>query len=524
MGFLDKLFGKKKQADEDAKKIAEEAARKQADEEAAQKAAEEAAKKAAEEEAAKRIAEEKARREAEEKANREAQAIRDAEEARRIAEEERRVAEEKARQVAEEEARKRAEDEKRRLIEEETAKKAAEEAAKKAAEEAAKKAAEEAAKKAAEEEAAKKAAEEAAKKAAEEEAAKKAAEEEAAKKAAEEAAAKKAAEEAAKKAAEEAAKAEAETEVLSEDGKKKEKKSFWKRVKEGLSKTKTALFGQIDDLLKNFVKVDEDLLEELEEILICADVGVNAAESIMDELRERIKDGRLKEKEQVTEVLHSILEGMIGEGEPLNLSTKPSVILVIGVNGVGKTTSIGKISNQLRKEGKKVVVAAADTFRAAAIDQLAVWCERAKVDLIRQNEGSDPAAVVFDACHAAKNKNADVLIIDTAGRLHNKTNLMNELAKINRVIDRELPGVARENLLVLDATTGQNAISQAKEFKNAAELTGLILNKMDGTAKGGIVISIRQELNIPVKFIGVGEKLDDMQEFDQKEFVSALFE
>ena len=508
MGFLDKLFGKKKQADEDAKKIAEEAARKQADEEAAQKAAEEAAKKAAEEEAAKRIAEEKARREAEEKANREAQAIRDAEEARRIAEEERRVAEEKARQVAEEEARKRAEDEKRRLIEEETAKKAAEEAAKKAAEEAAKKAAEE----------------EAAKKAAEEAAAKKAAEEAAAKKAAEEAAKKAAEEAAARKAAEEAAKAEAETEVLSEDGKKKEKKSFWKRVKEGLSKTKTALFGQIDDLLKNFVKVDEDLLEELEEILICADVGVNAAESIMDELRERIKDGRLKEKEQVTEVLHSILEGMIGEGEPLNLSTKPSVILVIGVNGVGKTTSIGKISNQLRKEGKKVVVAAADTFRAAAIDQLAVWCERAKVDLIRQNEGSDPAAVVFDACHAAKNKNADVLIIDTAGRLHNKTNLMNELAKINRVIDRELPGVARENLLVLDATTGQNAISQAKEFKNAAALTGLILNKMDGTAKGGIVISIRQELNIPVKFIGVGEKLDDMQEFDQKEFVSALFE
>ena len=312
--------------------------------------------------------------------------------------------------------------------------------------------------------------------------------------------------------------------TLDEEDKKKEKKSFWKRVKESLGKTKTAIFGQIDDLLKNFVKVDEDLLEELEEILICADVGVNATESIMDELREQIKDGRLKEKEQVTKALREILEGMIGEGEALKLDTKPSVILVIGVNGVGKTTSIGKISNQLRKDGKKVVVAAADTFRAAAIDQLAVWCDRAKVDLIRQNEGSDPAAVVFDACHAAKNKNADVLIIDTAGRLHNKTNLMNELAKINRVIDRELPGVARENLLVLDATTGQNAISQAKEFKNAAALTGLILNKMDGTAKGGIVISIRQELNIPVKFIGVGEKLDDMQEFDQSEFVSALFE
>ena len=265
-------------------------------------------------------------------------------------------------------------------------------------------------------------------------------------------------------------------------------------------------------------------MEELEEILICADVGVNAAEEIIDELRGAIKDGRLKEKEQVISTLQDILARMIGEGEALKLDTTPAVILVIGVNGVGKTTSIGKISNQLRLQGKKVVVAAADTFRAAAIDQLAVWCERAKVDLIRQNEGSDPAAVVFDACHAAKNKHADVLIIDTAGRLHNKTNLMNELAKINRVIDRELPGAARENLLVLDATTGQNAIFQAKEFKNAAQLTGLILNKMDGTAKGGIVISIRQELNIPVKFIGVGEKLDDMQEFDQKEFVRALFE
>ena len=222
--------------------------------------------------------------------------------------------------------------------------------------------------------------------------------------------------------------------------------------------------------------------------------------------------------------LQSILERMIGEGEELKLDTVPSVILVIGVNGVGKTTSIGKISNRLRKEGKRVIVAAADTFRAAAIDQLAVWCERAKVELVRQSEGSDPAAVVFDACHAAKNKHADVLIIDTAGRLHNKTNLMNELAKINRVIDRELPGAARENLLVLDATTGQNAIIQAKEFKNAAALTGLILNKLDGTAKGGIVISIRKELNIPVKFIGVGEKLDDMQEFDRTEFVRALFE
>lgn len=316
----------------------------------------------------------------------------------------------------------------------------------------------------------------------------------------------------------------AEEQPVNEETRRAEKKSFWGRVKAGLAKTKNALFGQIDDLLKNFVRVDEDLLEELEELLICADVGVNASEEIIERLREQIKDGRLKEKEQVTAALRSILEEMIGEGDSLHLDTKPSVILVIGVNGVGKTTSIGKISNQLRKQGKKVVVAAADTFRAAAIDQLAVWCERAKVPLVRQNEGSDPAAVVFDACHAAKNQNADVLIIDTAGRLHNKTNLMNELAKINRVIDRELPGVSRENLLVLDATTGQNAIIQAKEFKNAAQLTGLILNKMDGTAKGGIVISIRQELNIPVKFIGVGEKLDDMQEFDQTEFVRALFD
>ena len=511
MGFLDKLFGKKKREQE---KSAEEEAVKQAAEQAQKQAEEEAAKTAAEEDAARKLAEKQAAEEAAKRAEEEAKALQAAEESRKALEEEKRIAEEKARRVAEEEAQKKAEEEKRKLIEEKN-RQAAEEAARKAAEEeAARKAAEEAARKAAEEEAARRAAEETARKAAEEEAARKVAEE-AAKKAAEEEAAKKAAEEeAARQAAEEPA----------EETAKKEKKSFWKRVKEGLSKTKNALFGQIDDLLKNFVKVDEDLLEELEEVLICADVGVNASEMIIDELREQIKDGRLKEKEQVTEALRNILEGMIGEGEALNLSTSPSVILVIGVNGVGKTTSIGKISNQLRKSGKKVVVAAADTFRAAAIDQLAVWCERAKVDLIRQDEGSDPAAVVFDACHAAKNKNADVLIIDTAGRLHNKTNLMNELAKINRVIDRELPGVARENLLVLDATTGQNAISQAKEFKNAAALTGLILNKMDGTAKGGIVISIRQELNIPVKFIGVGEKLDDMQEFDQKEFVSALFE
>ena len=300
--------------------------------------------------------------------------------------------------------------------------------------------------------------------------------------------------------------------------------AFLDKLKSGLSKTKTALFGQIDTVLKAFVRVDEDLLEELEELLIMSDVGVNATEEIIDRLRDEIKSGRLKEKEQVMDALKAILEDMIGEGGRLDLSGTPTVILVIGVNGAGKTTSIGKISNRLISSGKKVVVAAADTFRAAAIDQLSVWCERSGAEIVRQNEGSDPAAVVFDAISYAKRRGADVLIVDTAGRLHNKKNLMNELEKINRVIDRELPGAVRENLLVLDATTGQNAILQAKEFRNAANITGLVLNKLDGTAKGGIVISIKKELDIPVKFVGVGEKIDDMQEFDSAEFVSALFE
>ena len=303
-----------------------------------------------------------------------------------------------------------------------------------------------------------------------------------------------------------------------------EKKSFWGRLKSGLSKTRNALFAPVDHLLKSFVKVDEDFLEELEEILISADVGMSATEEILDQLRARIKDGRLKEKEQVMGALREIMTDMIGESEPLKLDTKPSVLLVIGVNGAGKTTSIGKISKRLRLAGKKVVVAAADTFRAAAIDQLAVWCDRAGVEMVRQNEGSDPAAVVFDAIAVAKKRGADVLIIDTAGRLQNKKNLMNELAKIDRVIDRELPGAARETLLVLDATTGQNAVSQAREFSQAAHITGITLNKLDGTAKGGIIISIKKELNIPVKFVGVGEKIDDMQAFDPQDFVKALFE
>ena len=299
---------------------------------------------------------------------------------------------------------------------------------------------------------------------------------------------------------------------------------FLAKLREGLAKTKNAIWGRIDAMLKVFVKVDEDLLEELEELLITADVGVAATEEILDRLREEIKEERLKEPEQVKDALKVILADLIGEAGTLELNTTPSVILVIGVNGAGKTTSIGKISKRLKKAGKKVVVAAADTFRAAAIDQLSVWCDRAGVDIVHQNEGSDPAAVVFDAIQYTKKKNADVLIIDTAGRLHNKKNLMDELAKINRVISRELPDAARENLLVLDATTGQNAILQAKEFSRAAEITGLILNKLDGTAKGGIVLSIRTELGLPVKFIGVGEKIDDMQEFDAEEFVTALFE
>ncbi len=299
---------------------------------------------------------------------------------------------------------------------------------------------------------------------------------------------------------------------------------FLDKLKAGLAKTKEGFLGQIKNVVKSFTRVDEDLLEELEELLICADIGVNSTEQIIDELRDRIKENRLSEQEDVMAALREIIEDMIGQGEPLKLGTKPSVILVIGVNGAGKTTSIGKISNILRQQGKKVVVAAADTFRAAAIEQLGVWCERSGVDMVKQSEGSDPAAVVYDAINYSKSKGADVLIVDTAGRLHNKKNLMDELSKINRVIDRELPEADRENLLVLDATTGQNAILQAKEFKNSAALTGLVLNKLDGTAKGGIVISIKQELGVPVKFIGVGEKIDDMQVFDADEFTKALFE
>ena len=299
---------------------------------------------------------------------------------------------------------------------------------------------------------------------------------------------------------------------------------FFDKLKQGLFKTKNAIVGKIDSLIKKFIKVDEELFEELEELLIGADLGFTTTEEILDELRDTVKDKRIKEGEQVKEELFAILKRMIGEHEPLNLSTKPSVILVIGVNGVGKTTSIGKIAYDLKNKGKKVVVAAADTFRAAAAEQLSVWCDRAGVDIIKQNQGADPASVVFDAINAVKSRKADVLIIDTAGRLHNKKNLMDELAKIDRVIGRELPEASKETLLVLDATTGQNAVIQAKEFKGASNITGLVLTKLDGTAKGGIVISMRKELGIPVKFIGVGEQIDDMKPFDSEEFAKALFE
>lgn len=299
---------------------------------------------------------------------------------------------------------------------------------------------------------------------------------------------------------------------------------FFERLKQGLQKTKQSIMGSVEALLRKFVKIDEDFLDELEELLITADVGVETTEEILDTLRERIRDGRIKDQDDVRSALRDIIRELIGEHKPLDLSTKPAVILVIGVNGVGKTTSIGKISAMLKQQKKHVVVAAADTFRAAATEQLAVWCDRSGVDLIKQGQGADPAAVVFDAINAVKSRGADVLIIDTAGRLHNKKNLMDELAKIHRVIARELPDSVRETLLVLDATTGQNAVSQAKEFKNAADITGLILTKLDGTAKGGIVLSIRRELGIPVKFIGVGEQIDDMRPFDADDFTAALFE
>lgn len=299
---------------------------------------------------------------------------------------------------------------------------------------------------------------------------------------------------------------------------------FFDKLKSGLQKTKDALLKPVDQLFGSGDKVDDDFFEELTDLLIMADVGVETSEYITETLRERLKEQKIKEMAPARIEFQKILEELVGQGEELNIGAGLSVILVIGVNGVGKTTSIGKIAHCLKEQGKKVMLCAADTFRAAAIEQLEVWAERSDVPLIRQKEGADPAAVVFDAAGAAKKQGVDVLIVDTAGRLHNKKNLIDELAKINRVIDRELPDANRDTLLVLDASTGQNALIQAKEFRKAAEITGLVLTKLDGTAKGGIVLAIRRELGIPVKYIGVGEGIDDLQPFDGAEFISAFFD
>ena len=301
--------------------------------------------------------------------------------------------------------------------------------------------------------------------------------------------------------------------------------SFFERLKQGLTKTKEAITGKVNEVFSNFRKVDENLLEELEEALILSDVGGETSMKIVDNLRKRIKLEKIEDAEKVKEALKEEIYKILSEKDnSLNLSTTPSVMLVVGVNGAGKTTSIGKISANLKANGKRVLVAAADTFRAAAIEQLEVWTERAGVDIIKRPEGADPASVVFDAISKVKKENYDVLIIDTAGRLHTKKNLMDELGKIQRIIDRELPNVAQDILIVLDGTTGQNALIQAKEFSEVTKITGIILTKLDGTAKGGVVIGICDELSVPVKLIGVGERLEDLQSFDAKEFAKALFE
>ncbi len=298
---------------------------------------------------------------------------------------------------------------------------------------------------------------------------------------------------------------------------------FFSKIKEGLKKTRDGVVGQISSMLKSFTKIDEELFEELEELLVMADVGVYTAQNICDQLRAKVKSEGVKDPEQIMTMLQELTSDMLKEGNEMVLNTKPSVILVIGVNGVGKTTTIGKLANYYVSNGKKVTLAAADTFRAAAIDQLQIWAERAKADIVRQNEGSDPAAVVFDAISSAKAKGSDIIICDTAGRLHNKKHLMDELAKIRRIIDRELPDADKEFLLVLDATTGQNAVNQAQEFSKATGITGIVLTKLDGTARGGVVLAIKEGLKIPVKFIGVGEKVDDLQPFDADDFSKALF-
>ena len=298
---------------------------------------------------------------------------------------------------------------------------------------------------------------------------------------------------------------------------------FFDKLKQGLGKTRDSLNDKINSVFSNFRKVDEDLLEELEEILIMSDIGVETATEIISKLRNRIKLEKITDEQGVKNALKEEMQKILDKvHNGLELKTKPAVILVVGVNGVGKTTSIGKIANNLRKQGKKVVVAAADTFRAAAVEQLEIWAKRADVDIVKRNEGSDPASVVYDAIKITKEKNADVLICDTAGRLHTKKYLMDELLKIGKVIEKELPDAEKETLMVIDSTTGQNAIIQVKAFKEVVPITGLILTKLDGTAKGGVVIGIVNENSIPVKFVGVGEKIDDMEVFNSKDFVDAI--
>lgn len=315
-----------------------------------------------------------------------------------------------------------------------------------------------------------------------------------------------------------------ETERQEEEPEKKKKKGLFEKIRDGLRKTKDSVIAKMQLVLNAFTKIDEDLFDQLEETMIMGDMGAETSIEICDQLRKRVKERGITDPKQIMGLIQEIIGEMLGEDQSLNLHTKPSVIMVIGVNGAGKTTTIGKLCHQLKEDGKKVIVAAADTFRAAAIDQLQVWTDRAGVELVKHAEGSDPAAVVYDAIEAAKARDCDVLICDTAGRLHNKKNLMQELAKINRIIENKAAGCDTEILLVLDATTGQNAVNQARLFKEVADITGIVLTKLDGTAKGGIVVSIKNELQIPVKLIGVGEKIDDLQPFHAKDFVNALFE
>ena len=299
---------------------------------------------------------------------------------------------------------------------------------------------------------------------------------------------------------------------------------FFDKIKQGLKKTKDSMVKHVETLVNSFTKIDEEFFEELEETLIMSDVGVATSVKICDLLRAKVKETGETDPTAIKGMIKEIVSGMLEGGEELNIGTKPSIILVIGVNGVGKTTTIGKMAAHLKSQGKKVILGAADTFRAAAIEQLEIWSGRAGVEMIKHKEGADPAAVVYDTIQAGKARDCDVIICDTAGRLHNKKNLMDELSKISRVIEREMEGCEKEILLVLDATTGQNAVNQAKQFQEAAGITGIVLTKLDGTAKGGIVIAIKDELNLPVKYIGVGEQIDDLQPFDPKAFADALFD